>query len=483
MTDSPVNDSEGHPLGFDDLPDAPPPRQDVKALPDLGFQTYYELLRIAPDSTQSEIKDAYRETLKRVHPDLGDPPHAEFLMARVQEAGEVLLDTETRKTYHAVGHWRFIKQHTDREVSIPSHATIEPISEPVPDLLPERHSTDAAPESDSEDHSGGRSITGGLSSIKESLFEGSREPTENAETGTEEASESRSETDGTRTVQESHGNRAEAGAVIDELLEGSGGRPASSAEVYDVSREFDSVLGQATESEARFRSVKRLYMSLLFVPLGLLGAGLLLGPVPIPLVLKIAIFLVVAPIASLAPIIGFRYIAPQLVDDVHRERVRTPNSRAARRQAVKYGVGALLVTVLLNVVSVNGAPWAYFPRIVAAGGIVGAAPWVDLSVIDAPALTVPVNLVGGGVSVGLPLLSISAGLHAFILEPLHERLVMPEYRVVDIPNAMGGACVVMASCALFVGVLFGTAPLDGGNISVIAMLLGLLGIATISGTS
>lgn len=484
MTETPVNDSDGRPLGFDELPEAPLPRTDVTYLPDLGFQTYYDLLEVSPSSTEADLKTAYRETIKRIHPDRSDNPHAQFLMARLQEARTILLDTETRKTYHAVGHWRFIKQHTDREVSIPSHATIEPIGAPIPDLLPARpkdidQEADAAATSESSTDSGG--LTGGLTSLKESVL-GS--PTESIEEpGESDLNDSEiSGDESARQIQDQYSNRNEAGDVIDELLEGGEPRKAET-QVYNVSREFDSALAGDAVSEARFTSIKRLNLAAVGFPLFLLGAGFLLAPLPLSMDFRLAILLIVAPLVSLGPVIGFRYIAPELIDDIHRERVRSPNSRVARLTAFKYSGCALVFLIGSTVLAENGTPWTYLAGLLETGGAGLPAPWIDMAAISAPSLTLPVNIIGGLLSGVLPLLGISAGMHAFVLEPLHERLVTPEYRVIDIPNAMGAACTIMALVGLFTGVFVGSALLGGGLLAVLASALGFAGIVVIAGFS
>lgn len=484
MTETPVDESDGHPLGFDELPEAPPPRTDVSYLPDLGFQNYYDLLEVSPSSTEAELKAAYRETIKRVHPDRSDNAHAQFLMARLQEARAILLDTETRKTYHAVGHWRFIKQHTDREVSIPSHATIEPIGAPIPDLLPARpgdidQEADTAAVTESSTDSGG--LGGGLSSLKESVFGSHAESVrEHEESDSPDSNESMDES--AHPIQEQYSSRNEAGDVIDELLEG-GESSKAETRVYDVSREFDSALAGDALSEARFTSVKRLNLAAVGVTLVLLSAGVLFAPIPLSIDFRLAILLIITPFVSLGPVIGFRYIAPELIDDVHRERVRSPNSRVARRIAFKYSGYALGFLIVSTLLAENRTPWTYLAGLLVAWGEGLPAPWVDMAAVSAPALTLPMNIFGGLLSGVLPLLGISAGMHAFVLEPLHERLVTPEYRVIDIPNAMGAACTIMALVGLFTGVFVGGAVLGGGLLAVLASALGFAGIVVIAGFS
>ena len=485
MTETPSEDVGENPLAFETSPDVPPP-QDINYLPDLGFKTYYDLIDANPGSTESEIKDAYRDTLKRIHPDRGDHPHAEFLMARLQEARRVLLDTDTRKRYHAVGHWRFIKQHTDREVTIPSHAQIEPITEPIPDLLPDTPEDTTSPSGGTtEDSEEVDSLSEKVLNLKDSVLpsasssqvEPSGQPRATAtpdSTAVPEPTESLSGGAASRTSSED---------VVEDLLNGSGASAVTAAEVYDVSRGFDSALGRNSASQERFTSVKRLCVLSIAVPLLVWTAIVFVAPVPVPVMMKAAAVLITAPLLSVIPVLGFRYVAPDLVDDVHRERVRSPESRRARQRAQKYGAIAFTVTVGVSVASSYGLPWGYLARVIFTQDVVATTPWIDLASVSAPALTVPVNLLGAVASVLTPILAIAAGVQAFVLEPVHERLVAPQYRVFDFPSAMGTACLVMATAGLFLGVALATTSAGGGAIPVVALSLGLAGMTIIAAFS
>jgi uncharacterized RDD family membrane protein YckC len=61
--------------------------------------TYYELLGVAPDSSQEDIKKAYRELALTCHPDVNNSSKAQGLMRLLNEAYEVLSDPEKRAAY------------------------------------------------------------------------------------------------------------------------------------------------------------------------------------------------------------------------------------------------------------------------------------------------------------------------------------------------------------------------------------------------
>ena len=60
---------------------------------------FYELLGISMDSTKQEIKNAYREMVKKYHPDINKSEDANKIIRSLNEAKEVLLDDENRKEY------------------------------------------------------------------------------------------------------------------------------------------------------------------------------------------------------------------------------------------------------------------------------------------------------------------------------------------------------------------------------------------------
>ena len=60
---------------------------------------FYELLGISIDSTKQDIKTAYREMVKKYHPDVNKSEDSNKIIRSLNEAKEVLLDDEKRKEY------------------------------------------------------------------------------------------------------------------------------------------------------------------------------------------------------------------------------------------------------------------------------------------------------------------------------------------------------------------------------------------------
>ncbi len=63
------------------------------------MQDHYEKLGISPGATADLIKAAYRKKAALYHPDKNQSADAPLRFREVQEAYEVLTDTERRKAY------------------------------------------------------------------------------------------------------------------------------------------------------------------------------------------------------------------------------------------------------------------------------------------------------------------------------------------------------------------------------------------------
>lgn len=63
---------------------------------------YYTLLGVSPDATQRQLKTAYRQRMKEVHPDLAAPEdkdQREILSKQINEAYFTLSDPMKRRRY------------------------------------------------------------------------------------------------------------------------------------------------------------------------------------------------------------------------------------------------------------------------------------------------------------------------------------------------------------------------------------------------
>src|SRR5215813_9762234 len=72
------------------------------------FQDYYEILGVARNATEADIKKAYRKLARKYHPDFNpDNKQAEEKFKQTQEAYEVLSDAEKRQKYDRLGaNWK-----------------------------------------------------------------------------------------------------------------------------------------------------------------------------------------------------------------------------------------------------------------------------------------------------------------------------------------------------------------------------------------
>jgi len=73
----------------------------------MEFRDYYEVIGVARDATQEEIRRTYRKLARKYHPDVSDDSDAEERFKVVGEAYAVLKDPEKRAAYDQLGaNWK-----------------------------------------------------------------------------------------------------------------------------------------------------------------------------------------------------------------------------------------------------------------------------------------------------------------------------------------------------------------------------------------
>src|SRR5438045_1133590 len=69
-----------------------------------GKRDYYEVLQIPRSASADDVRRAYRRLARQYHPDVNGSAEAEERFKEINEAYEVLSDTNRRATYDQFGH-------------------------------------------------------------------------------------------------------------------------------------------------------------------------------------------------------------------------------------------------------------------------------------------------------------------------------------------------------------------------------------------
>lgn len=73
----------------------------------MEYKDYYAILGVPKTASEDEIKKSYRRLARKYHPDVSKEKNAEEQFKNVQEAYEVLKDSEKRKAYDTLGsNWK-----------------------------------------------------------------------------------------------------------------------------------------------------------------------------------------------------------------------------------------------------------------------------------------------------------------------------------------------------------------------------------------
>ena len=85
----------------------------------MAFIDYYQILGIAKNATEKEVKAAYRKLARKFHPDVNpNDKEAHKKFQEINEANEVLSDPEKRKKYNQHGKdWKQADQYQQQQAS------------------------------------------------------------------------------------------------------------------------------------------------------------------------------------------------------------------------------------------------------------------------------------------------------------------------------------------------------------------------------
>lgn len=76
-------------------------------------ESFYAALGVDENADESTLKAAYRDAVKRHHPDVSDDPTAQRQFKTLTTARDVLLNPDERARYDRLGHETYVRVHLD----------------------------------------------------------------------------------------------------------------------------------------------------------------------------------------------------------------------------------------------------------------------------------------------------------------------------------------------------------------------------------
>lgn len=127
-------------------------------------ESFYTVLGVGTDADADAIERAYRERVKKHHPDVSDTPDAREKFKRLTVARDTLVDSDERFRYDTLGYERYVREHTPPGLFEVAESPSGQCTEPQP-------TADADDTASSKTSSQSQSTTADTSSAKSSATE------------------------------------------------------------------------------------------------------------------------------------------------------------------------------------------------------------------------------------------------------------------------------------------------------------------------